>query len=160
GNVGPSRLIQEDPRECMKRVADGYDLTLSAEENERFLMSFKSAAAFEQVQKELGTNLLAGPGVPLHENKRKDLGIEVTRISNLTETTLFADAMVQQGLTWKLWNYPPWALETLPKGEGLLESHKTRETVGNLVLAYLQEIGYRMDDFEKFRSRMHDVSHA
>jgi hypothetical protein len=160
GDVGPSRLAQEDPRECMKRVVDGYDLTLSAEEIERFQMSFKSAAAFEQVQQEFGTNLLAGPGVPLHENIRNDIGIEVKRVSNLTEAMLFADSKVQDGLARKLWNYPSWNLDTLPKGDDLLACHKTREVVVNLVLAYLEEIGYRADDFDKYRSRMHDVSHA
>jgi hypothetical protein len=159
GNVGPSRLLQEDPRDCLKRVTDGYDLTLSAEEIERFQMSFKSAEAFDQVQEQFGTDLRAGPGVPLHEAKRADLGIEVQRISNLTEATLFKDAKVSEGLERKLWNYS-WNLTTLPTGPALLALHKTRETVVNLVLAYLEEIGYRADSFDKYRSRMHDVSHA
>src|SRR5262249_47244053 len=45
-------------------------------------------------------------------------------------------------------------------GAALLVTHKTREVVVNLVVAYLEEIGYRADSFDKHRSRMHDVSHA
>ncbi|MCE9561858.1 MAG: hypothetical protein K8U57_07375 [Planctomycetes bacterium] len=159
GNVGPSRYVQETPEVCLGRVMEDYDLTLSAEENERFQMSFKSAAAFDQVQEEFGTPLRAGPGVPLHETKRQRHGIEVQRISNLSETAIFADTQVREGLEAKLWNYG-WDLTTMPTGAALSESHKIREVVVNLVLAYLEEIGYRADAFEKYRSRMHDVTHA
>lgn len=158
-DVGSTRLLQEDPRECLRRVTDGYDLTLSAEEIEKFQMSFKSAKTFDQVQEEMGTNLRAGPDTPLHEKKRADVGIEVLRINNLTETELFNDPKVREGLERKLWNYG-WDLTTIPTGPALMASHKTREMVVNLVLAYLEEIGYRADKFGKYRSRMHDVTHA
>ncbi|MDG3008394.1 hypothetical protein [Paludisphaera mucosa] len=160
-NQGPSRLIQEDPRICMSRVLDGYELTLAAEENERSLMSMKSAAAFEEVYGELGADVKAEPGVPLFERRRAEDEINVLAVNNLAPENLFTDSKVLAGLGVKLWNYNyEWNLDTLPKGAELLASHKTRETVVNLVFAYLEQIGYRADSFDKFRSRMHDVSHA
>jgi predicted nucleic acid-binding protein len=156
GNVGPTRVLQEDPRVCMERVLDGYELTLSAEENERWLMSYKSPEAFEALQKEWGIDLR---GVPLFADKQKELGVEAKRVSGLDPNKLFNDANVLEGLRQKLWHYA-WNVDTVPKCQALLDSHNTRQNVVNAVMKYLDEIGYRADRFEKYRSGMHDITHA
>lgn len=157
--ANPTRLVQESPRVCMGRVLVDYDLTLAAEENERSLMSRKSAKAFDAVQEEFGADLRAGPGVGLFEERRAAYGADAKKVSGLDEEAVFRDSHVLEGLRQKLWNYG-WNLEAMPKGGDLLRSHKDRELVVNLVLSLLEEVGYRADKFEKYRSRMHDVTHA
>ncbi len=157
--ANPTRLVQEVPDVCMGRVLADYDLTLAAEENERWLMSRKSAEAFDAVQEEFGTALRGGPGVGLFEERRAAYGATVQKVSGLSEEAVLRDPQVLEGLRQKLWNYG-WNHDTMPKGDDLMRSHKDREIVINLVLCLLEEVGYLADKFEKYRSRMHDVTHA
>lgn len=157
--AGPSRYVQEEPQVCFQRVIGNYGLTLSAEEITRHLKSYKSAEIFDQVQQEMGSDLRAGPGTPLFETRRRELGIDPQKIGNLSETKLFDDPAVKEGLRQKLWGYT-WNLDTFPQGAALAESFSDRRNVLTAVMNYLDEIGYRSDDFDKYRSGMHDVTHS
>ena len=48
----------------------------------------------------------------------------------------------------------------MPKGNDLMGSHRTREIVVTIIMNFLEEIGFRADKFEKYRSHMHDETHA
>jgi hypothetical protein len=159
GEVGqPTRFLQEPPVDCMKRVIDYYDVTLEMEQNERWLMSFKSSSAFEELQNEWGLDIKANE-VEMFADKRSSLGIAPMEISSFTPSAVIKNSKFREGLRQKLWSYT-YDLESVPKGQTLLDCHVTRQNIVNAVLKYLEEIGYRADKFENFRSRMHDVTHA
>jgi len=158
GNAGPSRVLQEHPSICMKRVLDNYDGTLSAEENERFQMSWKTERAFNRVQEEFEVPTRAGTGLELFPEKRERLGIDCG-ITNLAPEQVFQHPGILKALEEKLWNYN-WTPKTMPRGDELMISHCTRQNVVNLMFRLLDQVNYSADGFGKYRSHLHDVSHA
>ena len=159
GNDGPARIVTESPFDCMNRVIAQYDLTRQAEEVARFVMSSKSSQAFEHVQADLGTNLKATEGVNLFSQRRQRFGIATNGINNLTPEVLFTAQAVRDAFDAKLSNHCTTA-DALPRFTEFETSFQARQNSIMLTLNFLEEIGYRADSFRKWRSQMHDVSHA
>jgi hypothetical protein len=142
----------------MERVIQLYERTFIAEEAARFVMCSKSADAFESVQIEFGGNLKAVEGT-LFEHRRRQYGIEQNAISKLHPREVFKVPEVLAAFNGKLWNYH-WTVDSIPRcGRFSLPFHERQNAVLS-TMNLLEEIGYWADPFKKYRSQMHDVSHA
>ncbi len=155
---GPSRFVHESPKTCLSRVFDHYERTLSAEDNESFVLSRKTPETLSSFASKQGLPPSFGDGVETYLDERTRTGIS-TDIGNVDPREIFSQAGVQQILREKLFNYQ-WSVNDLPKGEALLRSHSTREVVINLTMKVLEQAGYNAHAPSQIRSQIHDVSHA
>lgn len=156
---GPTCVVREKPSVCYKRVMAEYDLTLEAEEINRFARSLKSENAFNEVQQEYGTGLRVGHGIPLDSEFRARYGIDPKVIGNIPPERLFDEPHILEAFNADLRN-KSLSVTGIGVAEHLAESHMQRQTSVTLTMNFLERIGFFADKFDKFRSQMHDVTHA
>jgi hypothetical protein len=155
----PIQVLKEKPLECFKRVVDFYPQTLEAEELSRFSMSFRSASSAEQVLREFGVQGLVGNNTPLHEKFRVRHGIDPGATGNIQPHQLFEAPRILMAFEDFLSQHAL-SVGTIPRHTSSIDSHTERESSISLTLKFLDQIGYRADKPEQYRSYMHDVSHA
>lgn len=152
-------LKQEHPEVCFNRIVNQYEWAIFAEENERFLQCFRDEESFREYFNLDGRYTCLSEGMPLFAAIQKNHGIEKKQLGNVPPEEVFLQKNVLKALEGKMKNYCH-SLNTVPKYGEMKSSHRTLESTIGLMLNFLEEVGYRTEARGRYRSRMHDVSHA
>lgn len=149
---------KENPEVCLKRVIDGYDQTLLAEDFERLLQSFRDEKSFKDYF--LG-NIQPDETGLMYRQIRERYGINPDKIRSLPPESLFDKKNECILKAFKDMTASSWGdFENFPKYEDLKHSHNKLFTTVDFVFRFFEKIGYYSERANKYRSRMHDVSHA
>ena len=152
------RLKQEHPSECLKRVVDHYDVSVFAEQNEQFVQCFRDEASYREYFDINENDEGALEGVPFFSSFQAAHGVDKRRLANLPPSQVFQQENVLSALRAKMQNYT--SDGEVKKYREIKQSHREIESTVSLLLNFLEQIGYRTEERGRYRSRMHDVSHA
>lgn len=156
----PTKLCIEHPSICFKRVTQDLDMTTYAEHNDVYNIGRNNEKSlidnFSRIGKSITNDTIT------FEELRHQFNIDPISISNLNHVDIFVhDGVIEiLKLTCKDYNIPYIAIT---KGEVLSQRHDIKEQVIPLLFDTLDKSKYyadRQNDYEKIRSRMHDVTHA
>lgn len=152
-------LKKESPDTCFGRVIDMYDRTIFAENNERYIQCFRDEKSCLEYFNSNGENTGSVEGMPMFAKFREHHGIDKMELANTSPENIFRNENVRRALDAKLMFHSFYA-DTLPMHEDMVNSHNKIELVVGILLNFLEEIGFRPEPRGRYRSRMHDVTHA
>lgn len=156
--IGASIQKREEPIECFKRVVEYYDLTLSSESLQKFIMSFKSPEAFTEFQQEYETDIDPA-SAKLYAERRQRHNINPIVISNLSPEKVLEQPSILAMFNEELWGQGL-RVDTIPKFGQFKDSFVDQENSINLTMLLMEKIGYRADPWKKYRSTLHDITHT
>ncbi|KAF0809621.1 hypothetical protein A167_01692 [Alcanivorax sp. S71-1-4] len=152
-------LRQEHPQECLDRVLAQYDLTYMAEACEEFVQSGRDEKSFKEFMAKVGMPNLEDMGVAPYEALQNRYGIDKREIGNTPPEEIFKKGSILSALTGEM------RLGGL-HDEAPLQYSNVKENFDKLqryidfLLRFMEKVGYRAEAAGRYRSRMHDVSHA
>lgn len=161
GDIDESRSktqrVREEPLTCFQRVVGDLDATEWAHKNDIQKIGRRSPKSLKENYEALRQSTDEIETFECLQRKKK-LGPK--RLANIKPTQIFNDGNVKCYLQEYLINKP---VTNIIKGSELLKIHNNLETHIELMLDFLEIIGYYQENNNKavkIRSRMHDISHA
>lgn len=148
---GKNIIKKEDPKICLKRVIDQYGITLWAEHHDKNLAYRINKEALAEIEAE--EDII--PFIDLREQH----GIESKVIGNITPEDIFKQENV---ISFFKSNVPNFDLVNL-MGSTWKEIEGNGEKIAIIIerlMKGLYKIGYKSDKKKKYRSSMHDITHA
>jgi len=154
-----TQLRKEEPAKCMARVMKDIDLTQVAQDNDMFHVGRRTKNSLKSNFEILGKST---EGLITFEEVHKKMKLGPRRLNRIPYDEIFSHSNFLKLLSEDFKN-SGMNLESLKKGEHLMNDHSERESAMNVIFGSLERAGYyqeKSNSETKIRSRMHDVTHA